>query len=212
MKISTHNLGTLILAAGAVWIGGCEKPPAIFDEAALWQMESLMILPLQSPQDPSAGPIAGGMIIEELSLDRVAYFTVREAPALWRLTRQDVGSVGRVSEAEAKRRARLSGADAILIGTLSHLLTIAEDDSLPKGMRKQMKIGDFQRHFGQPQAATTINLQILSVSENRTIYSHSFHANSGAESQLLRKVVVEVLAPLRKLLKKRPPPASRSPK
>ena len=168
-----------------------------------------MVLPLQSPQDPSAGPIAGGMIIEELCLDRVERFTVREAPVLWRLTDEDIGRIGTISEAEAKRRARLSGVDAILIGTLSHMLTVAEDGSLPQNMQKQMKIGDFQRHFGKPQAATTINLQILSVSENRAIYSHSFHANGGGESELLRKIVVEVLRPLRKLLKKRPLPSPR---
>ncbi len=201
----TRNTGYILwLLLMAVWFAsGCEDPPAVFDKIAFERVHTLMVLPLQSPQDPSVGPIASGMVIEELSLDRPKDWTVSDAPVLWRLAGEKVDQAGRLSDDEAIKIARFAGVDAVLLGTATYTITITTDRKLPRNLQEKMKIGDFQQHFGRRSCATSINLRILSVAENRAIYSNTAQGNGGAESALLRKVVRNVLGPLRNLLQNR---------
>ena len=192
-----------LLLVVAWFASGCEDPPAVFDKIAFERVHTLMVLPLQSSQDPSAGPIASGMVIEELSLDRPKDWTVCDAPVLWRLAGGKGAQTGGLSDDEAMKIARFAGVDAVLLGTATHAVTITTDGKLPRNLQENMRTEDFQQHFGRRSCATSINLRILSVAENRAIYSNTAQGNGGAESALLRKVVRNVLAPLRNQLKNR---------
>jgi hypothetical protein len=185
-----------ILAAGLVaasLAGGCAgKGPAVFDKPAIDDIRALAVPPLQSPQDPSAGPLVSGMIAVRLQSARLPKLSVVEPPVLWRLQE---GARQAVTDEAAMRIAREMGADAVLTGTVTYGVRFVADRTTPRAMRESMKARDFQRDFGARKATASVSLRILSVKANRAVYAHTGTAGGAEGSELLVKAVQAALKP-----------------
>ena len=185
-----------VVAAGLLALsvaGGCGgKGPAVFDKPAIDDIRALAVPPLQSPQDPSAGPLASGMIAVRLQSSRLPKLSVVEPPVLWRLAEAQTGAM---TDEDALRVAREMGADAILTGTVTYGVAFVADSTTPRAMRESMKAADFQRDFGARKATASVSLRILSVQANRAVYAHTGAAGGAEGSELLGKAVQAALKP-----------------
>ena len=180
----------LALSVAAAGCGG--QGPAVFDKPAIDNIHTLAVPPLQSPQDPSAGPLAAGMIAVRLQSARLPKLSVVEPPVLWRLQE---GARQAITDEAAMRIAREMGADAVLTGTVTYGVRFVADGTTPRAMRESMKAAAFQRDFGARKATASVNLRILSVKANRAVYAHTGTAGGGEGSELLVKAVQAALKP-----------------
>lgn len=184
---------TALLAAGCA-----EEKIAVFDKAAIDQIRTLMVLPLNSQQEPDAGPIASGMITSRLKAARYKNLSIVEAPALWRL---DPGRAKGIADEAAIRAARGMGADAVLTGTFAYSVSLAKSGTLPAG--KAAKGVKVHEKFALRKGDGSVNVRILSVAAARPVYAHAAAAKGHQTSALLAKCVEAVLQPLEKHLAKR---------
>ncbi len=197
MTVRSHTLLPLALLVLSLPAAGCaEKKLAIFDKPAIDEVHTLVIIPFQSPQDASAGPVVSGLVGVHLESSRLVELSVLEAPVLWRLTAADSpATAAAISDEAAMRIAREMGADAVLTGTVTYSIQYATPGNMPAGMKSSMKGGDFQRKFAVRKGTVSVNLRILSIKANRAIYSHTGSAGGPAQSTLLSKAFRIALKP-----------------
>ena len=194
------NRIVLALAALVVLCVGCEPKPAVFDMAAIDGVHKLLVFPLASSHDPSAGPITSGMISARLETARYERFHVVEAPALWRLAGD---SPGEVSPATAAQIARQMGAQAALTGAVGYTIALDKIGNYPgaeitkKDPMAKQRLRDFAARRGDIQ----VRLRIISAATGKDIYVHSAKAEGLGESKLIRKAAEKALEPLERYLR-----------
>lgn len=191
----TFRLSFVVVAAAAVLFAGCApKRPAIFDTQGMDEIHTLLVVPLQSPQDSSAGPIVSGLVSARLQSGRLPKLSILEPPVLWRLAGPGAGSKGLADE-EAVRIAREMGADAVLTGTVTYGVKLAMPADLPVAMRESMKDMKFQQDFAARQGSASVNLRILSIKANRPVYAHSGASGGAGGAEVLRQAYEAALKP-----------------
>ncbi len=199
MKCGLNRI-VLAVAGLAVLCAGCEPKPAVFDMAAIDGVHKLLVFPLASSHDPSAGPITSGMISARLATARYERFHIVEAPALWRLAG---GSPGEVPKATAVQIARQMGAQAALTGAVGYAIALDKKLNYPgaaittKDPMAHQRLRDFAARKGDIQ----VRLRIISAATGKDIYVHSAKADGLGESKLIRKATEKVLKPLEKYLR-----------
>jgi hypothetical protein len=197
-----RGLKRIVLAVvGAVVLcAGCEPKVAVFDMAAIDSVHKLLVLPLASSADPSAGPITSGMISARLATARYERFHIVEAPALWRL---GGASPGPIPQATAVGIAKQMGAHAVLTGAVGYAVALDKYINFPgaelakKDPMARQRLRDFAARKGKMQ----IQLRIISAATGKDIYVHSAKADGLGESKLIRKAAEKVLEPLEKYLR-----------
>jgi hypothetical protein len=188
------RLSCAFAAALAMCVGCAEKKPAIFDTRGMDQIHTLLVVPLQSPQDASAGPVVSGMIGVKLQSQRLPKLSVLEPPVLWRVAASQAGAAG-LKDEEAVQVAREMGADAVLTGTVTYGVKMATPGDLPGAMRESMKDVNFQQDFAARQGSASVNIRIVSLSANRPVYAHSGTAGGAGGTDVLRQAYEAALKP-----------------
>lgn len=204
--ISQSILACAALAAAC--LAGCaDKGPAVFEKVAIDKLHTVAVLPLQSPQDSSAGAVASGMLLEHLAALRKPSLTPTEPPILWRLGEGTLSDrLSPLSDEQALRIAKDMGADAVLVGTMTYSVQLAAAGKMPADVeRGPMKDLDFQRDFAARQATAAVSLQLLSVPDNRAVYAHSASANGEGGVQLLKDTTAAAIEPLERYLRQSRP-------
>lgn len=190
----------LTVAGLGLLCAGCEPKPAVLDMAAIDSVHKLLVLPLVSSADPSAGPITSGMISARLATARYERFHVVEAPALWRLAG---ASPVPIPEAAAVQIARQMGAHAVLTGAVGYTIALDKHINFPGAEVAKMdpmarqRLRDFAARKGDIQ----VQLRIISAATGKDIYVHSAKADGLGESKLIRRAAEKVLEPLEKYLR-----------
>ena len=190
----------LTVAGLGLLCAGCEPKPAVFDMAAIDKVHKLLVLPLASSHDPSAGPITSGMISARLETARYERFHVVEAPALWRLAG---GSPVAIPEATAVGIAKQMGAQAALTGAVGYTIALDKNLNYPgaaiakEDPMAHQRLRDFAARKGDIQ----VRLRIISAATGKDIYVHSAKADGLGESKLIRKAAEKVLEPLERYLR-----------
>jgi len=181
----------------AVACAGCaEKLPAVFDKTGIDGIGTLLIVPLQSAADPSAGPVVSGMLTTRLRAAKLPKLTIVVPPQIWRLDPKGPANGAQVmTDDEAKRIARDMAADAVLTGTVTYSVKLATAQNMPGSMEESMKDIDFQQDFAARQATATVNLRILSIKANRAVYAHGGTAGGTQSSEHLMQAAQEALKP-----------------
>ena len=188
------------MAVLAVLCAGCEPKPSVFDMAAIDSVHKLLVLPLASSHDPSAGPITSGMISARLATARYERLHVFEAPALWRLAG---GNPGPIPEATTVQIARQMGTQAALTGAVGYTVALDKNINYPGVALAKMdpmarkRLSDFAARKGDIQ----VQLRIISAATGKEIYVHSAKADGPGESRLIRKAVQKALEPLERYLR-----------
>ncbi len=192
---ATGQACPLMLAVLLAWSAGCApKPPTVFDKPAIDQIHKLLVVPLQSPAEKSAGTIVSGMIAAQLQGQRLAKFTVVEPPALWRLRAAQPGPPALQDEVAVKV-ARDMGADAVLAGTAAYSIELAGGGK-PRAARGSVKAEEYQRCFAARKGVASISVRILSASAGRAVYAHSAPTKGLGSSKLLADGAAKALQPL----------------
>jgi len=184
---------------------GCEPEPAVFDVAAIDKIEKLVVLPMRSDSDPSAGAILSGMMATRLEGGRWDRFFVVEGPALWRL---DAGS-GVVQAPDEQRAAAIAGklnAEAALTGTVGFKSEPDPTDTGLRGMKKeQARSVEFLRNFAPRTGQTQVRVRIVAAETGKVIYEHTATEKGLTEADQLRKVADKAIGPLKQHLQRTRP-------
>ncbi len=184
---------------------GCEPEPTVFDVTAIDKIEKLVVLPMRSDNDPSAGAILSGMMATRLEGGRWDRFFIVEGPALWRL---DVG--GSVVQApDEQRAAAIAGklnAEAALTGTVGFKSEPDPTDTELPGMGKeQARSVEFLRNFAPRKGQTQVRVRIVAAESGKVIYEHTATEKGLTEADQFRKVVDKAIRPLEQHLQRTRP-------
>ena len=206
----TGRAAVAVLGAGALLalaLAGCGgKAPAVMEKMAIDRLHTVVVLPLQSPQDAGAGPVVSGMLLEQLAALRKPGLSAVEPPVLWRLgTGPLADRSAPVGDQQALRIARDMGADAVLTGMVTYAVQLVAGRKMPAEMEGPMKDMDFQRDFAARRATAAVNVQLLSVADNRAVYAHSGAAGGDGGLQVLRDAADAAIAPLERYLRQSRP-------
>jgi len=186
-------LTAVFLALTAV---GCAPEPEVFDKAAIDGLHKMMVLPLPSPQEPSAGVVVAGVAGAQLKAQRFPRLEVLEAPALWRLTASSTQPVT-ISQEEAIRAAQAVGADCVLTGAVDYAVSVPKDASnLPPAMRgAKGQSMEYQKSFIVRKADVTVTVRILAVESARPVYVHKASSKGECGSRLLSESFQKAVKP-----------------
>ena len=182
---------------------GCGPKIAVFDKAAIDEVRTVLVVPLLSPHEPTAGPIVAGMLATRLRAAGHPKLEVLVPPALWRL-RHDRGQPPSrlVSRQDALRMAEEARADAFLAGTVNYSINLVFASSLPAAIRN-MKASEFKNKFATRYATAWVNVALVSTKDDRDLYVHTGQAKGLDDSKLMAAALDTALKPLQEHLAKR---------
>ena len=200
MKAAWHTY----LAAGLVlgtFGAGCEPKPEVFDLTAIDTIEKLVVVPMASPNDPSAGAILSSLIAVRLEEGRWGRFRVVEAPALWRIA---AAAQPELSAAAAAQLAGKMGAQAVLTGSTTHATSFGEAVGVPDDAKKKKEAEpvDFAQNFATRQGDTQVRVEILRADGARPVYVYTIREKGLEEADLLRRAAEKAVKPLEQHLEK----------
>lgn len=202
MRIHPDKLLPVAVAALAMLCAGCPQPK-VFDKAAIDKLRTVLVVPLSAPNEASAGPLASGRLAQRLRTPRYKNLDILVPPALWRL-RHSSGQVPKqlLTRQDALAIAREMNADAMLTGTAGYAIARTFPSFLPKAINT-LKDSELRDKFAIRSAGVSVQLRLVSVTQDRNLYVYHGRAAGDDDTQLLSKALDHAIKPLEQHLAKR---------
>ena len=192
----------LVAMASVVCFSGCAGPqPVVFDKASIARVRKLIIVPMQTSQDPSTGPIVSELAAERLKMQMASHkdFAILLSPSLWRLKR---GSAASPTDQQAVELARKAGAQAVLTGMVGYSVKLSNVTNLPSQAAAGKGV-NFAESFALRSGEGSLRLRMLRADDGRTIYDHTADAKGQTNDQTLSEALAKAIGPLETYLKSR---------